>query len=371
MITPTPTYSPICHTPATARTQLVPTRRYARYAEAHPVQPLKGLWEPRAASVSYRASVPAGHAGCEVATSYRALSPGGESLPCGIEENPSVTSALTANYSLLTANSSYTFSAKERDSETGLSYFGSRYYSSDLSIWLSVDPMSDKYASLSPYVYCANNPVKLVDPNGEEVWIPGLDAKGNVTYTAEEGDNYGTFISQFDCTDAGGNFKGREIFANAKLNVNAPSIKKGTIIKGSDVKNALGSKSEILKANWGNLKPHQKVAQLLFAVNHSRSQDKNFFDFSDYAIGFETYDSEQITNIYYPTPQGTVYIRNLSMWFTKSQTKSYNFYYYTQSFGDWLNKYDFRLPKVGSYRKMFLFTVDGKNSEAFEKLFRK
>ena len=74
----------------------------------------------------------------------------------------------TAHYSLLTANSSYTFSAKERDSETGLSYFGSRYYSSDLSIWLSVDPMSDKYPSLSPYTYCADNPVGLVDPNGED-----------------------------------------------------------------------------------------------------------------------------------------------------------------------------------------------------------
>ena len=70
---------------------------------------------------------------------------------------------------------SFTFSAKERDPETGLSYFGSRYYSSDLSIWLSVDPMSDKYASLSPYTYCANNPVKLVDPNGEEIWIIGED----------------------------------------------------------------------------------------------------------------------------------------------------------------------------------------------------
>jgi len=63
----------------------------------------------------------------------------------------------------------FTFSAKERDPETGLSYFGSRYYSSDLSIWLSVDPQSDKYASLSPYVYCADNPVILVDPNGEEL----------------------------------------------------------------------------------------------------------------------------------------------------------------------------------------------------------
>ena len=65
-----------------------------------------------------------------------------------------------------TWNAMYTFSAKEKDTETGYSYFGARYYSSDLSIWLSVDPMSEKYPSLSPYVYCADNPIKLVDPNG-------------------------------------------------------------------------------------------------------------------------------------------------------------------------------------------------------------
>ena len=75
---------------------------------------------------------------------------------------------------------SYTFSAKECDSETGLSYFGSRYYSSDLSVWLSVDPMSDKYPSLSPYTYCANNPVRVVDPDGEEIWIPDDPPKKNV-----------------------------------------------------------------------------------------------------------------------------------------------------------------------------------------------
>ena len=43
-----------------------------------------------------------------------------------------------------------------------------RHYHSDLSIWLSVDPMSDKYPSMSPYTYCANNPVKLVDPDGRD-----------------------------------------------------------------------------------------------------------------------------------------------------------------------------------------------------------
>ena len=82
---------------------------------------------------------------------------------------------------ILYSSLSYTFSAKEKDAETGLSYFGSRYYSSDLSLWLSVDPMSDKYPSLSPYVYCADNPVKLVDPNGEEIVIEGKD--GSFIYT--------------------------------------------------------------------------------------------------------------------------------------------------------------------------------------------
>jgi len=67
-----------------------------------------------------------------------------------------------------TWSSRYTFSGKERDSETGYSYFGARYYHSDLSIWLSVDPLSDKYPNLTPYAYCANNPVRLIDPDGRE-----------------------------------------------------------------------------------------------------------------------------------------------------------------------------------------------------------
>ena len=153
-------------------------RRSAGHAATHPVPPLKGLQEPRTASVSYRASVPAGHAGRGVALSYRALAPGGAGTGRRVCTGTSE-SRPTAHYSLLTANSTYTFSAKERDSETGLSYFGSRYYSSDLSVWLSVDPMSDKYPSLSPYTYCANNPVRLVDPNGEYLEVADNDDTHN------------------------------------------------------------------------------------------------------------------------------------------------------------------------------------------------
>ena len=67
----------------------------------------------------------------------------------------------------------FRFTGKERDAETGYDYFGARYYSSSLGIWLSVDPMSDKYPSLSPYVYCADNPMRLVDTEGKEIVIVG------------------------------------------------------------------------------------------------------------------------------------------------------------------------------------------------------
>ena len=44
-----------------------------------------------------------------------------------------------------------------------------RHYHSDRSLWLSVDPMSDKYPSTSSYAYCANNSVRLVDEDGREI----------------------------------------------------------------------------------------------------------------------------------------------------------------------------------------------------------
>ena len=53
-----------------------------------------------------------------------------------------------------------------------------RHYNSALSIWLSVDPLADKYPGLSPYTYCADNPVKLVDPDGRTVWE--IDADGKI-----------------------------------------------------------------------------------------------------------------------------------------------------------------------------------------------
>ena len=53
---------------------------------------------------------------------------------------------------------------------------------------LSVDPMADKYPSISPYAYCNWNPVRLVDPNGKEVVGKDDESQKNIrgTLTADE-----------------------------------------------------------------------------------------------------------------------------------------------------------------------------------------
>ena len=66
-------------------------------------------------------------------------------------------------------NTPYLFNAKEFDEETGLYYYGARYYDPRLSLWISTDPLQEKYPHINSYCYTANNPVLFVDPDGKAI----------------------------------------------------------------------------------------------------------------------------------------------------------------------------------------------------------
>ena len=63
----------------------------------------------------------------------------------------------------------YLFNAKEFDEETGMYYYGARYYDPRLSLWLSIDPKEEKYSNVSTYCYVISNPLKYTDPTGMEI----------------------------------------------------------------------------------------------------------------------------------------------------------------------------------------------------------
>ncbi|MDR1876029.1 MAG: RHS repeat-associated core domain-containing protein [Flavobacteriaceae bacterium] len=77
-------------------------------------------------------------------------------------------------------NTPYKFNAKEMDEETGLYYYGARYYDSKISQWYSVDPKMEKYPHMSPYNYAANNPVKYIDPDGRDIVVPNKSDRAAV-----------------------------------------------------------------------------------------------------------------------------------------------------------------------------------------------
>ncbi len=78
------------------------------------------------------------------------------------------------------------YTGKERDTESGLDYFGARYYGSTMGRFMSPDPIKltderllNPANTLNLYSYTANNPLKYVDPDGKDItyfYDPGLPA---------------------------------------------------------------------------------------------------------------------------------------------------------------------------------------------------
>jgi RHS repeat-associated protein len=85
------------------------------------------------------------------------------------------------SYNAGQADARYKFTSKERDTETGLDYFGKRYYDARIGRWLAVDPEMENDLSLSPFNYAFNNPILHVDPDGGWPW--NVVARGYATFT--------------------------------------------------------------------------------------------------------------------------------------------------------------------------------------------
>ena len=66
----------------------------------------------------------------------------------------------------------YKYNGKELDSKGGLDWYdyGARMYDAALGRFMKTDRFSEKYVSLSPYQYGANNPVNNIDVNGDSIW---------------------------------------------------------------------------------------------------------------------------------------------------------------------------------------------------------
>ena len=86
-------------------------------------------------------------------------------------------------------DSPYLYGGKEWSETTSTYDFEARYLSPSFHRFTTMDPLAEKYYSISPYAYCANNPVRFVDPAGLWHW----DTDGNLIW--DKYDNIETLSS--------------------------------------------------------------------------------------------------------------------------------------------------------------------------------
>jgi len=87
-------------------------------------------------------------------------------------------------------NYHYKYNGKELQ-EAGMYDYGARFYMPDIGRWSVVDPLAEKYSSISTFTYVANNPIIFVDPDGNDIIIYYMNSKGKMeTYDYKYGTQY-------------------------------------------------------------------------------------------------------------------------------------------------------------------------------------
>ena len=95
---------------------------------------------------------------------------------------------LMSDISTSSADNRFRYNGKEYQHDLNLEWYdyGARFYDPALARWHSMDPLAEKYYGISPYMYCAGNPVRYIDLNGEDVylfyWVKSDNEKDNAMF---------------------------------------------------------------------------------------------------------------------------------------------------------------------------------------------
>ena len=197
-----------------------------------------------------------------------------------------------------TWNTPYLFNAKEFDEETGMYYYGARYYDPRLSLWMSVDRFAEKYPATSGYNYAINNPVRYIDINGDSIRV---SSENRELFNKTLKDVFGEFSSKFSYTQSdmlvfSGENKGmgkaqRKVFKRLKKVMYSKTITNIQYGKDTQITDRYGNKSSSKAESGGG------AATLLASENENYNQNFIVID-PNKTIG----ETMEVTDAYYKEP---------------------------------------------------------------------
>jgi RHS repeat-associated protein len=192
---------------------------------------------------------------------------------------------------------SYLYNGKELDRETNLSYYGARYLDMKTSLWLSTDPLAEKFPNFNPYAYCYQNPIRYIDPTGmegEEVPVTGSE------------ENQSKFINHLKEV-TGGNYEIKNglllaVDGNYGNGTNADQLKTAIESKNSIPVNLVNNESSVFVDSYlntdidlGDIDPGNKEIKGLFyahvfaeriaAGDRYSDSSKRLEDMKNYSFG--------------------------------------------------------------------------------------
>ncbi|KPE49005.1 RHS repeat-associated core domain-containing protein [Chryseobacterium indologenes] len=174
----------------------------------------------------------------------------------------------------------YKFNAKELDSETGLYYYGARYYNPRLSFWYGVDPLAiynpvmerefygdgqhnggvNFWGNLNPYIYTYQSPIRYIDPNGKQTDVVYLQKKGTDTIIRNASDDIRNKKNVLTITSHGGTHGARLYDQNGK---------KGGLIDGPV---SFRKNMEADSEKWRKRKENGNLVVVMYACNIARDR---------------------------------------------------------------------------------------------------
>ena len=197
-----------------------------------------------------------------------------------------------------TWNTPYLFNAKEFDEETGMYYYGARYYEPRLSLWMSVDRFAEKYPATSGYNYAINNPVRYIDINGDSIRV---SSENRELFNKTLKDVFGEFSSKFSYTQSdmlvfSGKNKGmgkaqRKVFKRLKKVMYSKTITNIQYGKDTQITDRYGNKSTFKAESGGG------AATSLASENENYNQNFIVID-PNKTIG----ETMEVTDAYYKEP---------------------------------------------------------------------
>lgn len=108
--------------------------------------------------------------------------------------------------------------------------YGARYYDMTLSRWHSMDPLSEKYYSKSPYMYCSGNPVNRIDPDGMDDYR--YDDKSGTFHLMKQTDDNSDRVLGYHLNNQTGEYEQNTKWYQTKIRMDG--IEKGILSDGAN-----------------------------------------------------------------------------------------------------------------------------------------